>query len=374
MIARVYGQAGLGQITLALTFVGMLMLMLDFGINGHLLRSFDKADKTMQKLIFNKLLGLRFWLSTALASVLFLGSLTILRSYTIQTHYFGVAVIAVVGAGIFMSANLLMQNRLEYRLSIISSSIGSLIFALLSYTVIVWGLQPVGILWAYSVGWLIIGAIALFFSKKIIGSLSPIFDLNFFKQTIGDVWPIGVTLALNTVYFRADTFLLAYLNNYAAVGLYNLAYQFFQTALVLPTFILNAYYPLMLKSTVDFKKITLILLVLAVAGTAATLAAADGLILLVAGSGYEGAALSLKILSLGFVAYFITSVLMWRLIARGLYKKVLSCYTLGLIFNLVLNYIFIPKYSFIACSIITVLSEYLILVLLLAIFIRNRDI
>lgn len=66
---------------------------------------------------------------------------------------------------------------------------------------------------------------------------------------------------------------------------------------------------------------------------------------------------------------------MWVLVATGRYKSMFLLYTFGLILNLILNFVYIPKYSFIAASWITVISEYFILIMQIVVlwFDHGRD-
>jgi len=91
--------------------------------------------------------------------------------------------------------------------------------------------------------------------------------------------------------------------------------------------------------------------------------------LITGGDGFVGSVQSLRILSFGFPAFFVSSVLMWVLITLGRYKTMLYIYLAGLVLNVALNLIFIPEYSYFASAWITGITEYLILVLQLVILI-----
>ena len=119
----------------------------------------------------------------------------------------------------------------------------------------------------------------------------------------------------------------------------------------------------MLKSLNGIRLVGLSLLGIATFGTLVTLIIAPYLINILTGGGFLGASYSLQILSLGFPAYFLSSLLMWFLITKGKYKTTLLLYTSGCLINLILNFIYIPQYSFLAASWITVISEYLILIM-----------
>ena len=225
---------------------------------------------------------------------------------------------------------------------------------------------------AHLTGWIIIATSSLFLVRRFIPNLPPIFDKKYAINLFKDTWAIAATLTLNVVYFRADTFMVAYFKGVADAGIYNLAYSVFQSALVLPVFIMNAYYPLMLKSMSKVKLIAAILLILAAAALVVAFNFAPFIIKLLSGSGFGGSAESLQILSLGFPAYFLSPLLMWLLVAKDRYKLMLAIYMFGLITSLILNFIYIPHASFIAASYITVISEYLILIVLSMVLWRIR--
>ncbi len=363
IISRNFGKEGLGALTLSSTYIGMYMLVADFGFNGHLLRELESKNISDEGIIFGKLLGTRIlW-----AIFLIIISITTLPLLSFSGSEFMLLTIAgclaILGSAIFVSSNLIFQKNLRYDLSVWATTIGYLFYFVLVISVAFNKLPLFFVPLSSNFGWIIISLAVLFFLKKLHFRIRPIFNLNFSLRLIKDSWPIAATLLLNVIYFRADSFMISYFRNISDVGIYNLAYQFFQAILVLPAFITNAYYPLMLKSFSGFWKIVLSLLGISILVLFLTLIFAEPLINVVGGQGFSGSSDSLKILSLGFPAYFLSSLLMWNLVGKGSYKKLLLIYTIGLVVNICLNFLYIPKYSFYAASWITVLSEYLILFL-----------
>lgn len=353
MVARNYGENGTGIFTLALTYLAIFYLLSDFGFNAHALKKFQIEQ-------FSKLLGTRLVWSGILVVI----AVGLLPFWPFAGVEFNQAVLfgslAIVGSGIFVTCNLIFQSKLRYDLSVLASSIGILtslgLFLYFAYL----RLPVPYLLLAHLVGWLVIALSALWFVKISL----PIFDkqyaYNLFKQS----WPVSLTLILNVVYFRADSFMIAYFKGVSDVGIYNVAYLVFQSVLVLPAFIMNSYYPLMLRSFKEIRVVGFCLLVLSFMGVILTLILAPFIIQILTGGGFEGSARSLQILSLGFPAYFLSAILMWVMVTKGQYKTMLGIYAAGLLFNLFLNFIYIPQFSFLAASWITVVSEYLILGLL----------
>lgn len=371
IVARNYGEAGTGVFTLALTYLAIFYLLADFGFNAHLLKSFHSYGQEGQTLELRKLLGTRI----ILAGTLFSFALGTLPFWPFTTEPFANAVLfgslAIFGSAIFVTSNLVFQAKLRYEYSVIASSAGTLG----SLGLVAWfsdlNLPLSSIMLAHLIGWIVIANVALLLVKKFITTVSPIFDKRYSLNLIKSSWPIAATLALNVVYFRADTFILSYFKTATEVGIYNIAYSVFQSALVLPTFIMNAYYPIMLESLTQhpqkfsrqLKFTAFSLSGLAFVGVIFTYLLGPLLIELLTGGGFNGATEVLNILSLGFPAYFLSALLMWLMVIKKQYKLLLIIYSVGLVFNIVLNWLYIPQYSFYASAWITVGSEYSILFL-----------
>ena len=187
------------------------------------------------------------------------------------------------------------------------------------------------------------------------------------------------------VYFRLDAFILKFYKSFAEVGVYNVAYQIFQAALFIPGYIMNSAYPLLIsdfnenknKFLANLKKSMFIMTGLSFVSTTFAYLLAPFIISVITGNhNFTGSVSALRILSLSFPAFFLTSILMWVQIIFKKYKTLLLIYLLGFSVNALANFIFIPRYSYLAASWITVMSEYLILVVQAAILIpalRKKD-
>lgn len=361
LVARNYDKEGTGIFTLALTYLAIFYLLADFGFNAHVLRNIGISGYRNIGREWNKLLGTRLIWSILLVAL----AVGLLPFWPFASLEFSRAVIfgslAILASSIFVSCNLIFQSKLRYDLSTLSSSTGTLvglgIFLFLSTS----HYPTAFLLFAHLTSWFIIAIVALFLVCRFLRTVTPLFDIGYSGTLFKQSWPIAATLTLNVLYFRADSFMVAYFKSVADAGVYNVAYSVFQSALVLPTFIMNSYYPLMLRSIGGIVYIGGGLLGLSVFGSWVTLIFAPLIINILTGGGFTGSIQSLQILSLGFPAYFLSSLLMWLLIAKGKYKLLFLLYTLGTLFNITANLIFIPTYSFIAASWNTVISEYLIL-------------
>jgi len=367
LIIRNYSQEEVGVFTLAQTYLSMFFIIADLGLNAYVLsRLKDYPEEA------NKLFNARFYWSCSLVLIACLFSLLL----PIGDGLFKMAVvfgaITIIGNGIFSSLSLIFQNQLKFELSIIAHIIGSAVMIITLFSLVFSNAPVFLLLLAYSIGWIAnnitgLSLIRKFFKFKLI---TP--DYKYFFGLLKKTWPISTTLILNVIYFRFDAFILAYFKGLSDAAIYNLSFALFQTALFLPTFVMNSYYPIILKE-LDNKKLLFrqlrlafgIMTGIALLGTFFTFLSATVLVNLITGGGFEGSITSIKILSIGFPAFFGSALLMWVLVSLNKYKELMGVYFSGLVVNVVLNLIYTPRFTYIATSWITVFSEYLILSLLL---------
>lgn len=372
VVARNYGEVGTGIFTLALTYIAFFYIISDFGFNAHILGKLQEKSN-ISEVLWRKLLGVRilwslFLMIVALTVVFFLPSATF--PYEFKAAVFLGAII-IFFYSLNTTAQSLFQARLKYELGafpvFISAPLGVLTIILMAELRLPIQMMVLG----YVVSWIIYGTSTYLLTSKLIQKIIPIFDIRFTKSLFIGAFPLALTLILNTAYFRADSFILSFYHSPSDVGLYNIAYQVFQAVLVLPTFIMNSFYPLMLQSlklgtdkfTYQTRLMSLSLIFFSLTLSLAIYAISPFIIKLITHSGFGGSIDSLQILSFGFPAYFLSALALWVMVARRRYKNMVVIYTIGLLVNLLLNFALIPKYSYIGAALVTVASEYLILIL-----------
>ncbi len=373
LISRNYGEIGIGTYTLAITYLGFFFLAGDLGVNAFGIRFIEKHP-----IYFNKILGFRLVHSSLLVLIAIAGATIFLVDQPQVFWSIVLGSLAIIGSGVFVTTNLVFQSKLRYDLSVIASSVSSIVVLGLVYLYTLSNVTLPYLLIAQVVGWIVCAIIGLFLVIRFI-SIKPIYEFQFNLEMLKEYWPVSLTLLLNVVYFRIDTFIITFSRGIVDVGIYNLAYQFFSNALVFPTFIMNALYPLFIKAHQSSEKALLPFMLksglimgsIGIIGTIVTYLLSPFVIRLVAGdTGFEGSVETLRILSFSFPAFFLSAVLMWGLVTLHLNKRMLAIYLIGLVTNFTLNFIYIPQYSYIAASWVTVFCEYLILLLQLVILIR----
>ena len=136
--------------------------------------------------------------------------------------------------------------------------------------------------------------------------------------------PLGLALAINALYFRADTLIISLYEPYDQVGLYTLAYRVLELALVVGTVFLNTTFPVLSEAVARDEararraiQISAdVCVMLGVPLVAAGLVLAPQIIELAGGEDFEDAAAPLRILLAAGALAWVNGVFGFALIAK----------------------------------------------------------
>ncbi len=195
-------------------------------------------------------------------------------------------------------------------------------------------------------------------------------------------FPLMLIHLLQTVFISIDVLLLRQLlpDGERVVGWYNSAWKWFNALQIIPSYFTLALFPIIsraIKENMDsarrmYRMSLKIMLLLALPIAALTTFAAPLLIRVLGGPEFlpQGAvALQIVIWSIPFG--WLNSVTNYVLIALGLERMQPRAFVVAVGFNILFNYLFIPRFSFVAAGITTILSEVVLLVMF-AHYLRQR--
>lgn len=369
LVARRFGEAGTGEFTLIFSYTALFYLISDFGLNAVAVKKMV-ADKKKSAFYFQNLLGLRIVFGLFLIAFAVLFSRFLPYSKTFKLGII-LTSLTILTQSIFTTSNALFQSRLRYDLSVLASSLGSLTTVFLVFLFTQKELSLVNLLLAYPIGGIAMAAGSLFLVYSSLFLVRPAFDFKFWRILFLTTLPLSLTLVVDLLHFKIDTFILAYFRPITEVGTYNLSYKVFENILVFPVFFVNSIYPFLIenhtrgvqKLRTMVKKSLLFLLFVAFLISLFSFLFSPFIIRLLAGGGFSDSVLTLRILSFSLPAFFVTALLMWVLITLGKQWLLFKIYFLAMVLDLVLNLIFIPKYGFLAAAVTTGATEALVLIL-----------
>lgn len=386
LIARLYGRTGYGYFNLMQSIPALFFIISDFGFNAIAAKRLSGNWEEASKLFWN-ILVLRLIISVFL----------ILFTILVISFYFPypadlklgiyMSLLLIITHSLYASGNLIFQLKLKYSYSAIGYVLGSLLVLITTLILIS---QNASILWinfTYVLGGIFTFVVSLHFLKKLGISLTSGFklDTKLWKDLTLLSAPIGLTFIFSQVHFRADSILLSRLSlpnigydNVETVAIYGLAYKIFEVCLVIPTFFMNAAYPLFLSKLqigreVFIKFFYKTLLLLTMSGLVITVLGyyfAPFMINVLGGESFTDSVLVLRVLFVGIIVFFISAPFSWFIVNLGKQKVLPFIYLTAAIFNIVGNIYLIPRYSFMASAYLTWVSELIIFVLLILVSIH----
>jgi O-antigen/teichoic acid export membrane protein len=367
VLTRYLGPGGYGRYTLALMYMQLFGVLADVGLFTTVVREISKDPSRTDELVGNTL-ALRLLLSVV---VIVLASLvSLLLPYTHQVR------VAIVLAGAPLLFGMLtttyvavLQSRLQMSRAVIGDVVGRALglgAAVLVATLdlgfyAVMGAAACGALGTLVVTWL---------ATRHLAAVRFRIDPTVWRGLLAAAIPLGVALAINALYFRADTLIISLYEPYGQVGLYTLAYRILELALVVGTIFLNSTFPVLsaavgrdeARARRTLQASTDLFVILGAPLIAGGLVLAPDIIDLAAGSDFADAATPLRILLVAGALAWINGVFGYALIAKERQLNALWLNVTGLVFNVALNLVLIPRYGIVVAAIVTVASELVILI------------
>ncbi|MEI6396961.1 MAG: flippase [Candidatus Taylorbacteria bacterium] len=362
-VARSLGPTNFGQLSYALSFVGIFSVLASLGIDNVLYRELIKfPDKKRE------LLGSAFTIKIV-AGLFTAALISLITLYSGGDSVSKILIIILSGTFIFNSfqiINLEFQAQVKSKYpSIIAFSI-TIILNLLKILVIFSGrgviylalillLEP--ILYAIFY-WLV-------YEKKIGERMSDwSFDKAIAITLLKDSWPLIFSGAFAVIYSKIDQILIKHMIDTYSVGLYDSAIRIAEVWYFIPNLIMMSLFPAIInaKNTSRelyekrLKKVSLFLIGLACFISIITTFFAPYIINIIYGSAFAGSTVILQIYIWSLIGSFIGALVMNYLIAENYRKIILFVNLVPMVINVLLDIIWIPKYGIVGPAYATLIA------------------
>jgi O-antigen/teichoic acid export membrane protein len=195
-------------------------------------------------------------------------------------------------------------------------------------------------------------------------------------------FPLMLIHLLQTIFISVDVYLLRLMlrDGERVVGWYSSAYKWFNALQIVPSFFTLALFPIISRAIQDnldrargmYQMSLKLMLLLALPVAAVTTFLAYPLVEILGGREFlPHGAIALQLVIWSIPLGWLNSVTNYVLIALGLERMQPRAFALAVGFNIIANLLFIPRFSYVAASITTILSE-LVLLLVFAYYLRRR--
>ncbi|HEV3378609.1 MAG TPA: flippase [Thermoleophilaceae bacterium] len=366
VITRYLGPDDYGRYTLALTYMQLFAVLADVGLFTIVVRDISRDPERTEELVGNTL-TLRLLLSAAVIVVA--AAISLLLPYDEDVR------VAILLAGLPLLFGMLnstfvavLQSRLRMGRAVAGDVLGRAVALGAVALVAALDLGFYAVMGAAAAGALVTALTTMLLTGPL-ARLRPRADPAVWRALLRTALPLGLALAVNELYFRADTLIISLYEPYEQVGLYTLAYRMLELTLVFGTVFLTTTFPLLSQAVANdeprarrtIQLSTELFVVLGAPLVAGGLAVAPELVELAAGDDFEDAATPLRILLAAGALAWINGVFGYALIAKDRQMSALWLNVTALVFNVGLNLLLVPRYGIVVAAAVTVASEVLIL-------------
>jgi len=365
VLTRYLGVSGYGDYVIVSVYVSFFSLVFDWGIPTMIARELPRTKGAAE--LLGTAISLRLALALPVGALAAAGAFAIYGGEDDRRVRLGVLIalptIVAVAASTTLSA--LFQARLRMDL-VAAAEFVSQTAAFAVILALVAADQSFYVLIAATVLAAVLNALVVLLLSRRIQRFVLRVDPAAWRELLRLALPLGLAIVVATIYFRADALLLSLLKPSEDVGIYGVAYRFFEVATTFSAFFMGPVFPLISASvalgTAEELSSLLqrsfdVLMVAAIGLVAMTTAVAPELIGLIAGEAFERSATPLRVLVAGAGILFFNSLFALTLVALNRQRTVLVISVVTLVANVALNLVLIPEFSYNAAAAIATLSQ-----------------
>lgn len=368
MIARILGDESFGQYSFIIAFTSIFAILSGLGYDMLIVKELARNKNKTNKYLGN-VITIRFLLSI----IIFISFIIITCIFKLPTeiksilYLFGAYNFLIYFAKIFQAV-FQAYEKMEYILfiNIIIHSIraASGIFILLNG----FGLFILGLVFLFSGIFEVLLSFIICYKKFSRPKIE--FNYKFMKKSLKVAIPIGLTSIFSIIFIKIDTLMLTLFKSDAVVGWYNAAYNLTINFTFFPNLFMEALFPSIAlffitskeSLKIAFEKSFKYLFIIGLPLTTGITLLSDKIILIIYGEQFFNSIIALQILSWDILLIFLYRCMYYLLISAEKQNKITLISGFCVFFNIGLNIILIPSFSYIGAGIATIFTESIILI------------
>ncbi len=368
-LARRLGSLGFGKLSFAISFTSLFLILSDLGITTLTIREVARDKERGPEYVGNTATLKLFLSIIAFLAISISVSLINVPFDTGFVVYLIGACIIFENMGGFFGAVFQAYEKMKY--ITICEIIEKVFLLSLSFVLLRlgYGLISVGLIYLLSGILYCLLNIGFVYRKFLKPSYR--IDTQFWSKSFKEALPLAIVALISMVYYHTDIVMLGKIKGEEVAGWYGVSYHLFFALATIPGAFLSAIFPVLSRFFKEsgellkkaFHKSFKVLVGAGIPASVGTFLLSEKIILFLFGSQYQNSIAALKILSFlivfsylnGLAGYFLTSINRQALLAK------IMATTTGI--NVFLNFILIPRYSYVGAAYATVVSEVLFFIL-----------
>ncbi len=362
LIARELGEDGFGAFTLVFSILGMLSIVTDLGLGrvalaGLLDPEEDSARFAGTYVVLRATLGLLGY-AIVVALVLLAGYDDVVVRATLVAGLVPVLATPAHAYEIAFQAHHRLGQTAWVRVIAQSGQLALTVALVVSGRSLVWLTVPA----------VLHAALVLSLSAPLAHRLESFrygIDRQIWMRLLREAVPLSIGTAMATLYYRVDSVMLSKLDDFAAVGIYGVAYKFVDIAHLVPSVLSVAILAVLVGSwpadldrfRTTLRNATALLTLLGGLLVVEFALFAEDIITLLYGDAYGAGDTATRVLLVAEWAGYFTSLSFATLVATGQHGRYPLITLTGLVLNIAINLVLIPLWSFEGAAVATLVTE-----------------
>ncbi len=379
IITRYLGVSGYGAYTTAFAYIMVFSVISDFGFFYIIVKRIS-AGEAIEKVVGNTL-SLRLIFAT---SVFVLAMLLLVFTPYDPVVKWSILLIAlsIIWSSQTSVYTALFQSQLKMDLATLAEVFGKILGLGILLLAVNFSLGLIYIVGAAVLSTFFNFVFSFIFSHRFTKPRY-IFDPSYSKSFIKEALPIGIVSILSLIYFKIDTIILSFFKSTVDVGIYGTPYKILEILMALPVMFVGSIFPALTESFTSrnlerlrkiFQKSFDVLAIGAIGITAIIFPLAKSATVFMAGEEFIKTStvrfagvnitsdIILQILIFAVALSFINALFTNSIVVFGNQRKLILPYAIATLVNLAFNLLLIPRFSYLAAAVTTVLTEVIIIV------------
>lgn len=361
--ARILGVEGYGLFSFALSYIMILAIFSDIGITPLLVREMSKNANPQVR---QKYLSTSFYLKLGLLALfillVFVGSQIAPREEIVPLLWILLFMMAFdILKGVFSG---LAQSLEKMEIQALSEIAVTFFTTASGLIFLIFFPSPENLCFAYAIGAAAGFFILLLIFRRHLGEIFSNFDFELAKKILTWAWPFAFGSLIGSILIYTDSLMLGWMKSIDTVGLYSAALKIPQILLVPAGLIAAATFPAISRFAADEKKFKILvkktsemLLYLGLPLIAGGLILARPIMLAIFGEQYLPGVPVFQIIISMILFIYLSSILGNALFAKNLQKTTMIFSALAAGLNVLLNFLLIPRFSFIGAAAASVFTQ-----------------
>lgn len=376
LLTRYLGQEGFGSYTTVVSFVQFFGTLADLGLYIVSIKRISEAhvdlDRVMSNVVTLRIVSALVFVFAAPLAVLFFPYPPLVK--------IGVALVSTMN--LFLALNQVLiglyQRSLEVARAAFAEVLGKV--ALLALVVVaVLQRQSLMVIFLSLVVATAVQCLFSFVWARKFARIRLLIDWPFWEGLLRESWPVALSVALNLIYFRADTIILSVFHPPATVGLYGASYKVLEVLVAFPALLAGLIMPIITLRRIEgdergfqssLQKGLDALTTLAFPIVAGVFLLAHPIMTLVAGEEFVASGSILRVLIFAVGSIFLGTMFSNTVVALSRQRQMMKFYLGVAIFSILGYLLFIPRYSVWGAAGMTVATEMAIMVSSIVVVLR----